>query len=141
MNRELKDVMIGISAVIIPIALAIGYNVSHADTGHEGATRKEIGSYADVRRVTGSSVAGTEFFSASIKRPDGSIVNNTASTIWIGTMSATQHNTMHDNIRSGYPVTSTQPFKLDGSMTGNLYFTCDVGVASCEVRAIDGLVR
>ena len=135
MNDLLKPILL--------IAIMWGglYATARADTGHEGATRKEIGSYLSVARITGSSTTGTEFFAASIKRPDGSLVNNTASTIWIGTVSATQQNTLHDNIRNGYPVTSTQPFKLDGSMTGNGYFTCDAGVSTCEIRVIEGLVR
>ena len=135
MNDLLKPILL--------IAIMWGglYATARADTGHEGAVRKEIGSYINVRRVTGSSTTGTEFIAASIKRPDGSFINNTASTIWVGTVSATQNNTMHDNIRGGYPVTSSQTFKLDGSMTGNAYFTCDVEVAACELRLIDGLVR
>lgn len=114
---------------------------SPADTGHEGATRIERGSYAGTRKVTGSSTAGTEFFAADVKRPDGLCINNTGSTVWIGTTSATQHQTTHENISIGIPVMSTQTFKLDGSYTGNLYFTCDIGVASCEFRCLDGLVR
>jgi len=112
-----------------------------ADTGHEGATRIERGSYNNVRLVSGSSVAGTEFFGASTKRPDGICRNNTGSTVWIGTVSAAQYATVHSNIGNGFPVLSTETFKLDGSNTGAWYFTCEIGIAACEFRCLDGLVR
>ena len=142
MYRDMKKAALTLMGLWSLLALLhISSSYARADTGHEGAQRKEIGSYLGVRRVTGSSVAGTEFFAASIKRPDGSCLNNTATTVWIGTVSATQHLTLHSNIVNGYPVTSTQPWKLDGSFTGNMYFTCSEGIATCEFRCADGLVQ
>lgn len=130
-----------VGAFVIPAAVPTS---APADTGHEGATRKEIGSYGAMRKVAGSSIAGTAFFSETVKRPDGLCVNNTATEVWIGTVSATQRGSasfLHDNINFGLPLTSTQSFRLDGSFTGAFYFTCAPGVASCEMRCLDGLVR
>ena len=42
-----------------------------ADRGYEGAVRKEQGTYSATYMYTGSSTAGTAFFSNDIKRPDG----------------------------------------------------------------------
>ena len=121
-------------------AALISLKVS-ADTGHEDATRIERGSYNNVRLVSGSSASGTEFFAASTKRPDGICRNNSGSTVWIGTVTASQHATTHSNILYGFPILSTETFKLDGSNTGAWYFTCNTGVASCEFRCLDGLVQ
>lgn len=112
-----------------------------ADTGHEGATRKEVGSYVDPSKITGSSVAGTAIFSATVKRPDGTAFNNTGSTVWIGSVTETLNGQVHTNILNGFPVLSSATFPLDGSMTGVLYVTCDAGVSTCEMRVIEGKVR
>lgn len=112
-----------------------------ADTGYEGAVRTERGSYGQVFKITGSSIAGTAFFSNSVKRADGTAFNNTSSTVWIGTITTTQQNRIHDNIEEGFPVLSSGTFPLDGNFTGTLYFTCDVSVASCEMRTVEGRVQ
>ena len=124
---------LGVAAVLV--------SQSFADTGHEGAVRKESGTYGQVFKVTGSSVAGTSFFSATVKRADGTAFNNTSSTVWIGTITDTQNNRIHDNIEEGYPLLSSATFMLDGNFTGIWYFTCDSGVASCEVRTVEGRVQ
>lgn len=112
-----------------------------ADTGAEGATRIERGSYGDVRKVSVSSVAGTALWDASVKRPDSLCKNYSGSTLFIGTVTTTQDNTVHSNILNGFPVAASDTFKLDGSFTGVLYGTADVEVASIDVRCLDGLVR
>ena len=116
------------------------HKMSHADTGHEGATRIERGSYMDVRIISVTSTTGTAFFAASVKRPDGRCYNNSASTIWVGTVSATAQ-TNHPNIQNGFPVLSSTTFNLDGSMTDAIYGTSDSGVGTLNVRCIDFLVR
>jgi len=112
-----------------------------ADTGHEGAVRTERGSYADTFKVTGSSTTGTNIFSVKTKRADGTCFNNTSSTVWVSTNATTQHNTTHSNITFGIPVLSSSTFPLDGNFTGSLAMTCDIGVASCEFRCLEGLVQ
>ena len=115
--------------------------LSYADTGHEGATRKESGSYGDTRKVSGSSTTGTAFFSPTVKRADGTCFNNTSSTVWVSTDSTTQHNVVHSNIGFGFPVLSSSTFPLDGNFTGELDMTCDIGIAACEFRCVDGKVQ
>ena len=112
-----------------------------ADSGYEAATRIERGSYIDIRVVSVSSTTGATLMSASVKRPDSICYNNSASTVFIGTTSATMDAVTHSNITNGFPITSSATFKLDGSMSGNVYATADIGVASVNVRCIDGLVR
>lgn len=149
MNEDFKNLKKVAAVCMAALVLAVGIPalVPHpapADTGHEGAVRQEIGSYGQMFKYTGSSVAGTAMFAATVKRPDGSCVNNTGTEIWIGTVSATQRGGaafLHDNINAGYPVKSTQTFNLGGSFTGDWYFTCAPTVASCEVRCVEGAVR
>lgn len=130
----MKNKIALILSLILP---GLGY----ADTGHEGAIRTERGSYADTRKVTGSSVTGTAFYTGTVKRADGTCWNNSSSTIWVSTNNTTQHNTTHSNINFGVPVLSSSTFPLDGCYSGELDMTCDVGIASCELRCIDALVR
>lgn len=111
-----------------------------ADTGHEGATRIEIGRSTDFRKVTGSSVTGTAIFSSAVNRPDGFCLNNTGTTVWIGSVTATQNGTMHSNIANGMPIFSSGTYRLGGSMTGDAYLTCNAGVSTCEMRCNDGKV-
>lgn len=108
---------------------------------HDITSASDRGTYVDIARVTGSSVAGTAFASALSKRMDGVYFNNTASTIWIGTTTATLNGVVHSNIANGLPVLSSATFKLDGKMTGAISFTCNLGVATCEVRSLEGLNR
>ena len=112
---------------------------SWADTGHEGATRKEIGSYGGTRKLTISSTTGTTLFAADVKRPDGSC--RFYGTVYIGTTSATQENQVHMNIQIGFPVYSTETFILEGSFTGDWYVTAATNTTNVEGRCIDGLVR
>ncbi len=112
-----------------------------ADTGHEGATRREEGSYGQTFVVTGSSNSGTAFANSTVKRPAGLYLNNTGSTVWIGTTSATMNGTTnHENIRIGIPLVSSATINM-ASFTGAWYFTCNTGVTTCEMRSLEGLVR
>lgn len=131
-----KEILLAVGCFVSLVGLKV-----YADTGHEGATRIERGSYNNTRLVSGSSATGTEFFAASVKRPDGICRNNSGSTVWIGTVTAAQRDTTHSNILYGFPILSTETFKLDGSNTGAWYFTCNSGVSACEFRCLDGLVR
>lgn len=137
-NEDLKDLMkLGMFALMFVL---LGTFSLYADTGHEGAVRKEIGSYINVRRVTLSSTTGTALWSADTKRPDGTCRAVGGYSIWIGTVSSTiQAN--HTNITEGFPVFSSETFKLDGSMTGVVYGTADTGVSSVDVRCVDGKVQ
>lgn len=132
-----KNIILALAAGLMVMA---GLREPKADTGWDQAVRREVGRYAETAHVAGSSVAGTAFFSASKNRPDGVYFNNTASTIWIGTTTATRNNQHHDNIIIGFPVLSSSSFRLDGSFSGTLAFTCDYDVAVCHVRKLEGLV-
>lgn len=133
----------GVKLIILGMVLFLGGIALRvdADTGWEGATRVEVGSYVETAAVTGSSFTGTAFASADKKRPDGVYFNNTASTVWIGTTSATAAMTAHNNVKIGFPILSSATFSLGGSMSGDIYFTCGPTVASCEIRKLEGKVR
>lgn len=126
--------------ILVAILALFCGSIAGADTGHEGATRVEIGSYIETAVVAGTSVTGTAFITASVKRPDGVYFNNTSTTIWIGTTTATAQ-TNHSNTTIGFPVLSSATFRLSGSMTGTLAFTCSNGTGACEIRRLEGLVR
>lgn len=130
----------------LAIVAVLGYalvQTASADTGHEGATRKEIGSYGGTRSLNLSSTAATEIFAPDTKRPDGWCRNNSAYVIWVGTNSGTTHNTAHENIRIGVPIKSSETFTLNGSYTGNWYANSDTaaGATGANLRCQDGLVR
>ena len=112
-----------------------------ADTGHEGATRREEGSYGQTFVVAGASWTGTAFANSTVKRPSGLYLNNTGSTVWIGTTSASSVvGATHENVRIGMPLVSSSTINM-GSFTGTWYFTCTAGVSLCEMRSLEGLVR
>ena len=129
--------------LILTALMVVGLGaVGMADTGHQGAVRTEKGSYTEPRRVTGSSYTATAMWDASIKRPDGICRVNGDYTIWLGSATdTTRDNVLHPNISEGFPVLSSETFRLGGSMTGSQYFTCDEGVSTCEIRCLDGKVR
>ena len=108
---------------------------------YDNKSASDRGTYVDVARVTGSSTAGTAFLSVNVKRMDGLLFNNTASAIWIGTVTASEFAVTHSNILNGTPVLASTTFSLGGSMSGALYFTCNGGVVTCEVRTLEGLNR
>lgn len=128
-------------ALLVGLVIVAGNRTpTQADTGMDMATRKELGSYAETGRVYGSSTAGTEFAAAGNRRPDAMYFNNTASTIWIGTVTATRNNQHHDNILIGFPILSSATFSLNGQFRGAIVFTCDAGISKCEVRLFEGKV-
>lgn len=127
--------------VILCLASGAGHWLAMADTGHEGATRIERGSYNDIRKVSVSSTSGTELFPATVKRPDSLCRNNSGFSIYLGTTPGSQHGTTHMNIVNGFPVLSSETFRLDGSHTGVIYATAQEGQSSLDVRCLDGLVR
>ena len=141
MKKDTGTLMLMVLAGLVVITLAAFQEPAKADTGHEGATRVERGSYGSMRKVAVSSTTGTNIWTASVKRPDGLCFNNTASTIWIGTVTATVNGALHSNIVEGFPLLSSATFRLDGSFTGTLAATCEVGTAACELRCLDGLVQ
>lgn len=98
------------------------------------------GTYVETAAVAGTSVTGTAFASAAIKRMDGIYFNNTSSFIWIGTATATTQSD-HANMTGGFPVLSSSTFSLDGLMSGSMTFTCSAGVAACQIRRLEGLNR
>ena len=127
--------------ILIALSLIAGVSLSFADTGWDNAARIERGSYIAMRKVVGSSTTATALFAASTKRPDGICRVNGSYTVWIGTATGTITAFQHPNILLGFPVLSSETFKLDGSMSDDLYVTCDSGVSTCDVRCLDGLVR
>lgn len=113
-----------------------------AETGWENATRKSIGETITVASVDVDSFTGTALFSASFKRPDGSVFNNSAFTIWVGTVTGTYSAPyQHPNITTGFPVLASSTFRLDGSYTGVLYGTSDATRGTINVRTISGTVQ
>ena len=112
-----------------------------AGADHDNTAASDKGTYIQVAKVSGSSTAGTAFFSANIGRMDGLVFNNTATTVFIGTVTASEHGSTHSNILNGTPILSSSSFSLGGLMSGPIYFTCSSTVASCEVRTLEGLNR
>lgn len=120
------------------VLTCLGVN-AHAD--HEQVVANDKGTYVDIAKVTGSSIAGTAFASNSMKLMDEIYFNNTASVVFIGTTSATLDRVEHSNIANGFPILSSATFNLGGKFTGAMYLTCNSGVATCEVRRLGGLNR
>ncbi len=109
-----------------------------ADTGHEGATRIERGSYIQSRAVAISSFTPTEFMPATVKRPDSLCKNVSAYTIHIGSAAAGV------TLRTiGLPIGASEYFRIDGSMTGAISALGADGISSdaIEIRCLDGMVQ
>ena len=116
------------------VAGGIALDLLSADTGWEGAVRKEVGSYPETRFVTLSATEDTLIASASKSRPDLTCMNNTAYTIYIGSNAAGA-----TLLNFGFPILSSATFNL-GAMTGEVYALLHTGGAG-DVRCFDGLVR
>lgn len=114
-----------------------------ASADHDSKTATDKGSYVATAKITGSSIAGTAFLSADIKRMDAVVFNNTSSTIFVGTTSLAIAvvDSTHSNILIGVPILSSATFSPQGILSDNLYFTCNSGVATCEVRVLEGKNR
>lgn len=127
-----------LTLAVAVFATACYINFVSADTGHEGATRIERGSYVQTRVVSISSFTATEFIPASVKRPDSICKNVSAYTIHIG--SAATGVILRD---IGLPIGASEYFKIDGSLTGPVHALGADGVAATavQVRCLDGLVR
>ena len=110
-----------------------------ASKGWEDAVRIDQGTYVGTRQISLSSTTGTTLWASTSKRPDGTC--RFSGTVWISTISATQHNQTHEAISIGLPVYSTETFNLGGSFTGDLFATGDTGVATTKAYCIDSLVR
>lgn len=123
------------------LALAICLLAAPAFADHDIKAATDRGTYIEPTKVAGSSVTGTAFISANVKRMDGLLFNNTATPVWVSTVSATQHGVEHSNITNGMPVLSSGTYRLDGIMSDALYFTCNVGATTCEVRVHEGKNR
>ena len=119
-------------AVLILFLIAIGVYVM-ADTGFEGATRVEVGSYSQTRAIAMNASNPTTIAAASVKRPDMTCVNNSANTLWLSTGAITT-----TAVQVGVPILSSATFKL-GAFLGAVSGTLDSGVG--DVRCWDGLVQ
>ena len=140
-----KDVLfLALISVAGIVAILCSALYSNADTGLEAATRTEMGSYHDFRRVNIGSTTANEIFPADTKRPDGvcRAIGPTCSVIWVGTTSAHIHGATHSNITLGFPIyVATETIKLDGSNSGPLYATAGVECSTQTVSCWDGKVR
>lgn len=118
--------------------MGLFFNFTMADTGYEGATRIERGSYVATRVVNVSSSTATEILPATFKRPDSICKNVSAYTIYLG--SAAAGVTLTD---IGLPLGASEYFKIDGSMTGAIYGLAGAGAATSAVKfvCLDGLVQ
>jgi len=138
MLKQIFKAVIGLAAYMAVIS--VFSFIGHADTGHLKANRKAVGGQINTAAITGSSTAGTNFFTAISTRPDGFAFNNTSTTVWIGSVTAAATaGTVHNNISRGLPVLSSATFTLDGSLTTNLAFTCEATISTCEMRVLEGI--
>ena len=127
-----------IGAMFAGLLIASLLTHARADTGHESATRIANGSYASVWKLAVSSTSGTALVTQSAKRTQA-VCRPLGFNIWIGTTSTAQHNVTHTNISGGFPVYSTETFKIDSFTGDNLYATGES--SSGDVRCIDGSSR
>lgn len=143
MRKDMKIVFL-LSIAMGLLALFGTYHVK-AETGWENAQRISVGETLQTRQLTGSSVTPTALFSASFKRPDAMCLNNSSNEIWLGTTTeagaSNGAGVPNSNIQIGIPVLASSTFRLGGSMTGSLSFNCTSGIASCDVRCLDGVVQ
>ena len=116
--------------------------IGNGDTGASKAVRKAVGNAVETSVLTGSSYTGTNFLVARSTRPDAVMFNNTATTVWIGSVTATTLTTVvHNNIMRGLAVPASAYFDIDGSLTSALAFTCNKDVSTCEVRVLEGVTQ
>lgn len=146
MDKQTKKDILFLAAISIAGLAIVVFSAlySKADTGLEAATRTEMGSYHDFRRVNIGSTTAVELFPADTKRPDGvcRVVGPNCAAIWLGTTSAHINNATHSNITLGFPIyVATETIKLDGSNSGPLYATAGVECSTQTVSCWDGKVR
>lgn len=123
------------------VALILTLFAGSARADHDQKAAIDRGTFIETAVITGSSVAGTAFASASIKRMDAVYFNNTATVVWIGSTTATLNGGTHSNITTGIPLLSSATLSLGGVMSGAIAFTCNAGVATCEIRRLEGSNR
>lgn len=129
----MKKIILTFMAVVVAGIFA---GITVADTGYEGATRIERGSYVQSRAVAISSSSATLFLPPSKSRPDSLCKNYSAYTVFIGSnVAGTYLATI------GLPVGASEYFKLDGSMTGPVYALGEGGSSGVEIRCLDGMVQ
>jgi hypothetical protein len=125
---------------ILFMVFAVGFTALFAsfilaDTGREGATRIERGSYPESRVVTIVDSAATLFMPPSVSRPDSLCKNFSSYTVYIGSNAA---GTSLADI--GLPVGASEYFRLDGSFTGSMYAIAEAGATNVKMRCLDTLV-
>lgn len=130
------------SGILLIVTLCAIGNISMLSAEDQ---RKAIGNSMTVASVNVTSFTGTALWSAAANRPDGVLFNNSAFTIWIGTDSNAYNSIgtaspQHPNITNGFPVLASSTFRLDGSYTGTMYGTADVGAATLNIRILNGQV-
>lgn len=112
------------------------YTLVNADTGREGATRIERGSYVESRSVAISTTGATEIVPPSNYRPDSLCKNFSSYTIYIGSAaSGTYLSTI------GLPVGASEYFRIDGSFTGSMSAIAEPDATNVKVKCLDGLVQ
>lgn len=112
------------------------YTLVNADTGREGATRIERGSYVESRVVDISTTGATAIIPPSNYRPDSLCKNFSSYTVYIGSAaSGTYLNTI------GLPVGASEYFKIDGSFTGSMSAIAEPSATNVKVICLDGLVQ
>ena len=119
-------------------AIFLGVN---AQAQFDSRVAVSLGGRVETATVTGSSIAGTAFVSAGNSSLDIALFNNTAVAVWIGTTATTIHGTNHSNVTMGFPVTASATFRLNGSMSGAMYVTCGVEVATCNLRVFEAKIK
>lgn len=123
------------SNILLILFLVAGFGyIAHGDTGFEGASRVEAGSYLNTTQVTVSGTVTTQIVAANLKRPDMTCRNNSAFTLWVGSNTANS-----DLYRIGFPVISSETFNT-GAFIGGVFGQGDNSNA-VDVRCWQGLVQ
>ena len=136
-----RDIYLFAALLSALAVIGLSGSMSKAIADSEMRVSIDRGTYPENYRVSITSIAGTEFLAAGGNRMDGVCFNNSASTIWIGTTTATQHLKEHANITLGIPWLASSTFRLDGVNSSAWAATTDIGVASADVRCLGTLNR
>ena len=123
-----------IFAVIVSLAVFQVY--IHADTGPGDATRIERGSHFESGNVAVTTHTATAIFNNSFKRPDIMFKNFSSYTVYVGSWT-----TSADLFSYGYPLGSSETFRVDGNFIGSINGAVDGGAAgNVNIRWIAGMV-
>jgi hypothetical protein len=123
-----------LTLLVALVACGIFTHFLFADTGSEGATRIERGMYTQTRVVAVVDSAAVEMFPPTRKRADGMCKNYSSFTVFIG--SAAAGVTLRD---IGLPLGASEYFRIDGSMTGDIYVIGAAGGTNMQMRCFEGL--